>query len=269
VAVLSAHGVAPAVVEQARRRSLSLIDATCPLVTKVHSEVRRFVDQGYHIILIGHKGHDEVVGTTGEAPDNITLVETEEHAESVEVPPHEKLMVLTQTTLGVDDTAGILGALRRRFPKLELPPTEDICYATQNRQDAVKAMAREGMGLLLVVGSENSSNAVRLVEVGRARGVPAFLIDRAGEIRSEWLDGVELVGVTAGASTPEWTVQSVLSRLRELGADKVDVCTTVEEDTTFQLPPALRQALVERGGSPELAVKKPPVSTRRHFEECP
>lgn len=249
VAILSAHGVAPSVFDEANRRGLKLIDATCPLVTKVHLEVHRFVRQGYHIVLIGHKGHDEVIGTIGESPENITLVENEEQARSVDLPPHQKLVVLTQTTLGVDDTATVLTALRARFPKLELPPTDDICYATQNRQDAVKEMQRRGMGLLLVVGSRNSSNAARLVEVALTRGVCGFLIDRADEIRPEWVEGVEVVGVSAGASTPEGVVQDVLSRLRELGADSLEICTTAEEDTVFQIPQTLKQAIADKSAS--------------------
>src|SRR6185295_8097652 len=164
------------VFEQAKSRGLKVVDATCPLVTKVHLEVHRFVKQGYHILLIGHKGHDEVIGTIGEAPDHITLIENESQAREATVPQSDKLVVLTQTTLGVDDTATVLNALRERFPQLELPPTEDICYATQNRQDAVKEMSRLGMEVLLVVGSRNSSNAARLVEVASARNVRGYLI---------------------------------------------------------------------------------------------
>jgi 4-hydroxy-3-methylbut-2-enyl diphosphate reductase len=244
--VLSAHGVAPGVVKEAKQRSLRLIDATCPLVTKVHLEVHRFVRQGYHIILIGHEGHDEVIGTIGESAANITLVENEEQARLVEVPEGEKLVVLTQTTLGVDDTAGALAVLRKRFGHLELPPADDICYATQNRQDAVKAMSARGMDLLLVVGSPNSSNAARLVEVGQAHGVRGYLIDGATEIRESWLEGAETVGVTAGASTPESVVQGVLDRLVQLGAESAEPCTTAEEDVAFQLPPLLRRALAKK-----------------------
>jgi len=246
VAILSAHGVAPVIFEQARARGLRLIDATCPLVTKVHLEVHRFVKEGYQIVLIGHNGLEEVVGTLGEAPDHITLVENEEQARTVELPPHEKLVVLTQTTLGVDDTAGVVEALRERFPYLELPPTDDVCYATQNRQDAVKAMTDRGLDLLLVVGSQNSSNAARLVEVGQARGVRGFLIDRAAEIQAEWLDGVGVVGVTAGASTPEPVVQAVLDRLRQYGGQSVERVNTADEDVVFQLPVVLRDAMDDK-----------------------
>ena len=244
VAILSAHGVAPSVYEEAKQRGLRVIDATCPLVTKVHLEVHRFVKQGYHIVLIGHAGHDEVIGTMGQAPGHITLVENEAQARTISLPPNKKLVVLTQTTLGVDDTAGVLEVLRERFPSLELPPTDDICYATQNRQDAVKAMRQRGLDLLLVVGSKNSSNAARLVEVGLQGGVRGFLIDRADEINPEWIESAERVGVTAGASTPEDVVLSVLARLKALGAKGVEVCTTVEESTVFQLPQMLRNAVV-------------------------
>lgn len=247
VTILSAHGVSPVVFDQARERKLRLIDATCPLVTKVHLEVHRFVKLGYHIVLIGHNGHDEVIGTIGEAPGHITLVENEAQAATVVLPTHEKLMVLTQTTLGVDDTKAVIETLRQRFAYLELPPTDDVCYATQNRQDAVKEMSALGMQLLLVVGSRNSSNAARLVEVGEARGVQGFLIDGADEIRAEWLEGVECVAVTAGASTPEDVVQGVVDRLRELGGDRVEYVTTAEETTVFQIPIDLRRAMEERG----------------------
>ncbi|MEE8169480.1 MAG: 4-hydroxy-3-methylbut-2-enyl diphosphate reductase [Phycisphaerae bacterium] len=253
-AIFSAHGVAPAVFELARQRRLQVIDATCPLVTKVHLEVLRFVKQGYHVILIGHEGHDEVAGTRGHAPDHITLIENEDQARRRPIPAHDKLLVLTQTTLGVDDTRGVIDALRKRFAHLELPPTDDICYATQNRQDAVKAMAERGIDLLLGVASKNSSHAARLVEVGRARGVTGFLIDRPDDIRAEWLDGVQTIGVTAGASTPEPIIQGVLHRLEALGADPAERFTTVEENTTFQLPAGLREAVAGRNASkPESA----------------
>ncbi len=246
VAVLSAHGVAPVVFEQARRRALRLIDATCPLVTKVHLEVHRFVKQGCHIILIGHAGHDEVIGTMGESPENITLVENVEQARITPVPPDRRLMILTQTTLSLDDTAAILATLRDRFPALELPPTDDICYATQNRQDAVKEMVDHDIEVLLVVGSQNSSNAARLVEVSESRDRRGYLIDGPDDIDPTWLEGVGRVGVTAGASTPEGVVQAVLDRLRTLGATSVEPCTTAEEDTVFQLPILLREAVAER-----------------------
>ena len=247
VAILSAHGVSPTVFKEARERKLQVIDATCPLVTKVHLEVHRFVRQGYHIVLIGHEGHDEVIGTIGQSPEHITLVENEAQARAVDLPTDKKLMVLTQTTLGVDDTAGVLAALRERFPDLDLPPTDDICYATQNRQDAVKEMARRGMDLLLVVGSRNSSNAARLVEVALTRNVCGYLIDGADEIQDSWLNGVKVVGVTAGASTPEGVVQAVLDKLRAHGATEIEFCTTAEEGTVFQIPTALKTAVAQRG----------------------
>ncbi len=245
--ILSAHGSAPEVFAEAQRRGLRLIDATCPLVTKVHLEVRRYARLGYHVVLIGHEGHDEVIGTIGQAPESITLVENEQQARSVVLPPHEKLVVLTQTTLGVDDTTGVIAVLRERFAGLETPPSDDICYATQNRQDAVKAMAQRGVQVLLVVGSKNSSNAARLVEVGRARGVRGYLIDGPDQIDPAWLDGSETIGVTAGASTPEPVVQAVLDQLKRLGADAVEPCTTAEENVSFQLPPMLRGAAARRG----------------------
>jgi 4-hydroxy-3-methylbut-2-enyl diphosphate reductase len=246
VAILSAHGVAPSVYAEAKERGLQLIDATCPLVTKVHLEVHRFVKQGYHIVLIGHAGHDEVIGTMGQAPGQITLVENESQARTVSLPNTKKLVVLTQTTLGVDDTASVMTALRERFPALELPPTDDICYATQNRQDAVKAMAERKIDVLLVVGSRNSSNAARLVEVGVARGIAGYLIDRADEIDPAWVVSARSVGVTAGASTPEHVVLAVLQRLQELGGAKIELCSMAEEDTVFQLPVLLREAMKEK-----------------------
>ncbi len=249
VAILSAHGVAPSVFDEATKRGLRVIDATCPLVTKVHLEVHRFVKQGYHIVLIGHAGHDEVIGTMGQSPGHITLVENETQAQSVDLSHHAKLMVLTQTTLGVDDTAGVLNVLRERFPSLDLPPTDDICYATQNRQDAVKAMSEQDINLLLVVGSRNSSNAARLVEVGLARGIRGYLIDSAAEIEASWVTPTTKVGVTAGASTPEHVVLDVLTRLETLGAKGVELCSTAEESTVFQLPVLLREAMETKAAS--------------------
>ncbi len=239
VAILSAHGVSPAVHEQAAARSLKLIDATCPLVTKVHLEVHRFVRQGYHIVLIGHAGHDEVIGTMGESPDHITLVENVAQAATVELPPHEKLMVLTQTTLSVDDARDVTTALRDRFEYLALPPTDDVCYATQNRQDAVKALADRGADVLLVVGSRHSSNAARLVEKGLSRGMRSYLIDGPADVRGDWFAGVECMAVTASASTPESVVEAVLEHLKGLGAQTVEELHVADEGTVFQLPAAL------------------------------
>ena len=239
--VFSAHGVGPAVHAEAERRSLRVIDATCPLVSKVHHEVVRFVDAGYHILFIGHAGHEEVEGTMGHSPEHTTLVENVEQARTVEVPEHRRLMVLTQTTLSMDDTQHVVDALRERFGHLELPPGDDICYATQNRQNAVKAMCEGGIGLLLVVGSENSSNAARLAEIGAVRGIASHLINSHEDVRPEWLDGVTRVGVTGGASTPSSVVQDVVTRLEALGIGEVEPCVTAEESTVFQLP-ALLQA---------------------------
>jgi 4-hydroxy-3-methylbut-2-enyl diphosphate reductase len=239
--IFSAHGISPAVREDAERRGLRTVDATCPLVSKVHLEVLRYVKRDYNLVLIGHEGHDEVVGTLGHAPSSITLVTDVAHAERVELPLDKPLIVLTQTTLSVDDTKQIMAVLMRRFPQLETPGADDICYATQNRQNAVKALADSRIDLLLVVGSNNSSNAKRLVEVGESRGVPGYLIDRGAEIQPQWLQGVSAVGVTSGASTPEELVQDVVARLRELGATEVEVSTTVEEHVVFTLPPELRQ----------------------------
>jgi 4-hydroxy-3-methylbut-2-enyl diphosphate reductase len=244
LAVFSAHGVSPAVVQAAEARGLRIIDATCPLVSKVHLEVLRFVREGYHILFIGRSGHEEVEGTVGHAPEHITLVEDVAQARAVAVPPADKLMVLTQTTLSVDDTQLVIDALRERFPHLELPPTEDICYATQNRQNAVKEMCARGMDLLLVVGSQNSSNAARLVETAEVRGVRGRLVDGPDHLDRAWLDGGRVVGVTGGASTPDEVVQAVVARLQEWGATQVETCTTAEESTVFQLPLVLR-----RGGT--------------------
>ena len=237
--VFSAHGVSPAVHEEAERRSLRVIDATCPLVNKVHVEVLRFVREGYHILLIGHAGHEEVEGTMGHSPEHTTLIENVEQARTAVIPAPEKLMVLTQTTLSMDDTQQVVDALRSRFPHLALPPKDDICYATQNRQNAVKTMCDRGIDLLLVVGSENSSNAARLAEIGTLRGIPSHLINGEEDVRSAWVEGVSLVGVTAGASTPDSVVQDVIKRLETLGAADLEMCTTAEESTVFELPSLL------------------------------
>ncbi len=242
VTVFSAHGVSPAVESAAAGRSLTVIDATCPLVTKVHSEVIRFVKEGYHVLLVGHQGHEEVEGTMGFAPDNITLVENVSQATEMEIAPAAKYMILMQTTLSVDDTREIVDSLRKRLSNVELPPSEDICYATQNRQNAVKEMCGRGIDLLLVVGSWNSSNAKRLAEVATSRGIEARLIDGAGEIVPDWVVNAVLVGVTGGASTPDALVQGVVDRLRALGAESVELCTTAEENTVFKLPPILADA---------------------------
>jgi 4-hydroxy-3-methylbut-2-enyl diphosphate reductase len=238
--VLSAHGVAPSVHEHAAARGLETIDATCPLVSKVHAEARRFAGQGYTIFLIGHAGHEEVVGTMGEAPDAILLVGTTEDAERVQPPQTARLAYVTQTTLSVDDTAEIVAVLGRRFPALRAPQTEDICYATTNRQRAVKRLL-ETIDLLLVVGSRNSSNSNRLVEVARAGGVPAHLIEDERGIDEAWLGSVETVGLTSGASAPEELVRRVVAWFRARGVTQVDELEAPPEEVFFRLPPKVRR----------------------------
>jgi 4-hydroxy-3-methylbut-2-enyl diphosphate reductase len=238
--VLSAHGVEPAVYERAATRRQTTIDATCPLVTKVHVQARRYAADGYRIVLIGHAGHEEVVGTMGEAPDAIVLVESVEDAEALDLP-EGPVAYITQTTLSVDETAEILDVLRRRFPSIRAPQREDICYATSNRQWAVKELLEE-VDLLLVIGSSNSSNSNRLVEVARAAGVDAYLIDDETEIDESWLEGVETVGVTSGASAPERLVQRVCDWFRARGVIEIAPFATVYEDVAFRLPVELRRA---------------------------
>jgi 4-hydroxy-3-methylbut-2-enyl diphosphate reductase len=245
VVVFSAHGVSPAVRDKARRRGLKVIDATCPLVTKVHLEVQRYVRQGYDIVLIGHEGHDEVLGTTGEEPQHIFLVGSVEEVERLVLPQTDKLVHLTQTTLSVDETVEIIAALRRRFPKLVGPPKDDICYATQNRQEAVKAMVSDGVQLVLVVGSQNSSNSIRLCEVAREHGAAAYLVDSVADVDPAWLDRIDHVGVTAGASAPENLVQELLAWLRARGAT-VEEREHIREEVQFGLPPEIVAA--RKGG---------------------
>jgi 4-hydroxy-3-methylbut-2-enyl diphosphate reductase len=243
IVVFSAHGVAPEVHEQATARQLRAIDATCPLVTKVHHEVRRFAKDDYDILLIGHEGHEEVVGTTGEAPDNITLVDGPEDVANVAVRDPQRVVWLSQTTLSVDETMQTVDALRERFPQLQSPPSDDICYATQNRQAAVKTIAPQ-VDLFLVVGSQNSSNSVRMVEVAISAGAPAgHLVENAAALDPAWLDGVQTVGVSSGASVPEILVTGVLASLAELGFGEVDEVTHTEERLTFALPRELRREL--------------------------
>jgi 4-hydroxy-3-methylbut-2-en-1-yl diphosphate reductase len=240
--VFSAHGVSPAVRDQAKDRGLRTIDATCPLVTKVHGEAKRFAREDYDILLVGHHGHEEVEGTAGEAPEHIQLVETADDVTNVEVRDPEKVVWLSQTTLSVDETMETVRALRERFPALQNPPSDDICYATQNRQVAVKAMAAH-CDLVLVVGSKNSSNSVRLVEVALTAGAGAgHLIDYAREIDDAWLEGVTTVGLTSGASVPEVLVRGVLDHLAERGWESVEEVTTAEETLRFSLPRELRPA---------------------------
>ncbi len=245
VVVFSAHGVAPTVHANARARRLRTIDATCPLVTKVHVEARRFAEQGYTIVLVGHEGHEEVEGTTGEAPDRVVLVQTVDDVDRLEVQDPGKVAYITQTTLSVDETAAIIARLRERFPAIVGPKSDDICYATTNRQIAVKELARE-CDLVLVIGSVNSSNSNRLVEVARELGAASHLIDNASQVRDEWLDGVEAVGITSGASAPESLVEELVEAFRERGAEEVFELQTVEEDVRFMLPKEIRAAFAAR-----------------------
>jgi 4-hydroxy-3-methylbut-2-enyl diphosphate reductase len=239
--VLSAHGVAPEVYRNSNARQLRVIDATCPLVTKVHLEARRFAQDGSTILLIGHEGHEEVVGTSGEAPDHIRLVGDVEEARTVDVPDPTNVSYLSQTTLSVDETNQVIDVLRERFPDIQGPPRDDICYATQNRQDAVKALAGR-TDVMLVIGSDNSSNSNRLVEVSRALGTEAHLIDDETEIEESWIEGAETVGVTSGASAPEWLVDRVVGWLRERGATEVEEVEVIEERMAFGLPRGVRDA---------------------------
>jgi 4-hydroxy-3-methylbut-2-enyl diphosphate reductase len=239
VVILSAHGVAPEVYANSARRGLSVIDATCPLVTKVHMEARRFAREGYTILLIGHEGHEEVVGTSGEAPDQVLLVSTPEEARAIRVLDGNRVAYLSQTTLSVDETNEVIEVLRDRFPGIEGPPRDDICYATQNRQEAVKDLAANA-DVILVIGSDNSSNSRRLVEVAIAMGTPAYLIDDESEIDPAWLEGREAIGVTSGASAPEWLVERVVDHLKTLGATSVEQLHTVDERMRFSLPLQVR-----------------------------
>ncbi|MBW2426879.1 MAG: 4-hydroxy-3-methylbut-2-enyl diphosphate reductase [Deltaproteobacteria bacterium] len=243
VLIYSAHGVSPSIRQRAERKRLDTIDATCPLVTKVHNEVRRMVTEGYELVMIGHAGHVEVEGTMGQAPDSMHLVETVEDVAKLEVRNPERLGCVTQTTLSVDDTREVMEALLERFPEIVLPKRDDICYATQNRQDAVKELTRQA-DLVLVVGAPASSNSNRLVEVASRLGVPAHLIQSADEVDPSWLEGVACVGITAGASTPDVLVQGVIDHLRVLAGEDVilDSLPEVDEGVRFKLPRELRQA---------------------------
>jgi 4-hydroxy-3-methylbut-2-en-1-yl diphosphate reductase len=244
VCVFSAHGVAPSVRAGALARSLETIDATCPLVTKVHREAVRFAEQGYTIVLVGHDGHEEVEGTMGEAPDRIVLVQDEQDVDELEVDDPDRIAYITQTTLAVDETTSILARLRERFPNIVGPRTDDICYATTNRQTAVKQIAAS-CDLLLVIGSRNSSNSVRLVEVARDSGTAAHLVDNAGEIREEWLEGARVVGISSGASAPEHLVEELVELFRARGVSDISEYDVVREDVRFMLPKQIREA----GGS--------------------
>ena len=236
--IFSAHGVSLAVRAEAQRRNLHIFDATCPLVTKVHVEVKRMREQGYEIIMIGHKGHPEVEGTMGQVKDGIYLVDTEADVANLQVQTPEHLAYVTQTTLSVDDTKGIINALKQRFPKITEPKKADICYATQNRQDAVKVLAPQ-VNVVIVVGSPNSSNSNRLRELAEKMGVSAYMVDNADDVQAEWFTNTKKIGVTAGASAPEVLVESVLNRIKELGASSVSVLEGVEESVKFPLPKGL------------------------------
>ncbi len=247
--IFSAHGVSPEVREQAHRRRLKIIDATCPLVTKVHHEAVRYAQEDRPIILVGHQGHDEVVGTMGHAPDHILLIGSVADAETVPVSQPDRVAVITQTTLSLDDTSAVLEALRRRFPSIKAPARDDICYATQNRQLAVKAIARR-VPVILVIGSKNSSNSNRLAEVARDQGARAYLIDDVSQIDPTWLDGVDCLGITAGASAPEYLVEGVVDYFRARGVTEIEVVEAVTEEVNFALPPELVRDRPTRNGKP-------------------
>src|SRR3954462_13142233 len=247
ITVFSAHGVSPAVHADAERRSLQTIDATCPLVTKVHREVVKFAREGYTIVLIGHAGHEEVEGTMGEAPDHTVLVETEADVDALEVPDPSRVAYVSQTTLSVDETTAIIARLRERFPEIVGPRTDDICYATTNRQAAVKQMAPH-CDLVLVIGSRNSSNSNRLVEVARDMGTEAHLIDNEAQVQEAWLDGKRVVGITSGASAPEELVQRLVDFFRARGTEVVEEFQVVQEDVRFMLLKTIRQAMTAAAG---------------------
>ena len=240
--VFSAHGVAPSVHANASERGLHTIDATCPLVTKVHVEAKKFAAEDYTIVLIGHAGHEEVEGTMGEAPANIVLIEDEAGVAKLEVKDPAKVAYISQTTLSVDETRAIIGRLRERFPAITGPRTDDICYATTNRQAAVKQLARES-DLVLVIGSRNSSNSNRLVEVAREHGADSYLIDNEAQVREEWLEGKRVVGITSGASAPEELVQRLVDFFRRRGTEDVQELEVIQEDVRFMLPKSIRQAM--------------------------
>jgi 4-hydroxy-3-methylbut-2-en-1-yl diphosphate reductase len=240
--VFSAHGVAPSVHANARMRRLQTIDATCPLVTKVHVEARKFAAEDYTIILIGHAGHEEVEGTMGEAPDNIVLIEDEAQVDDLELKDPEKVAYISQTTLSVDETLSIIRRLRERFPSIIGPRTDDICYATTNRQAAVKQLARES-DLVLVIGSRNSSNSNRLVEVAREHGADSYLIDNQTQVSEEWLEGKRVVGITSGASAPEELVQQLVEFFRSRGTEDIRELEVISEDVRFMLPKVIRQSM--------------------------
>jgi 4-hydroxy-3-methylbut-2-enyl diphosphate reductase len=249
ITVFSAHGVAPAVHADAGRRGLRTIDATCPLVTKVHREVVKFAREGYTIVLIGHAGHEEVEGTMGEAPEHTVLVETEADVDALEVGDPDRVAYVSQTTLSVDETMTIIARLRERFPNIVGPRTDDICYATTNRQAAVKQMA-EHCDLVLVIGSQNSSNSQRLVEVARELGCEAHLIDNAGQVQEAWIEGKRVVGISSGASAPEELVERLVAFFRERGVEDVEEFQVVSEDVRFMLPKTIRLAMAGGPATP-------------------
>jgi 4-hydroxy-3-methylbut-2-en-1-yl diphosphate reductase len=248
VVVFSAHGSPASAYENSERLNHTLVDATCPLVTKVHAEARRYEERDWQVVLIGHEGHQEVKGTMGQvSPGVVTLVETAEDVDQLDLDPERHVAYITQTTLSMDDTADVLGRLRERFPVIHQPKSNDICYATQNRQDAVKRLNEEGAELVLVVGSETSSNSKRLVEVARSRGTDAYLVDDVSEIDPAWLEGVDVVGLTSGASAPEVLVDEVIAWFRENGTKAVETVHVVDEDVEFALPSVLARKLAETG----------------------
>jgi len=246
--VFSAHGVAPSVHANAADQQLHTIDATCPLVTKVHVEAKKFAAEGYTIVLVGHAGHEEVEGTMGEAPEHIVLIENEEDVDALDVRDPEKVAYISQTTLSVDETRAIINRLRERFPKITGPRTDDICYATTNRQAAVKQLARE-CDLVLVIGSRNSSNSNRLVEVAREHGADSYLIDNESQVADEWLEGKPVVGITSGASAPDELVQRLVEFFRARGTTDVQELEVVKEDVRFMLPKSIRQAMAGASSS--------------------
>jgi len=248
VVIFSAHGISPEIRQTSQRKAFRVIDATCPLVTKVHVEAVQYARNGNTILLVGHEGHDEVIGTMGEAPDRIILIQTPEEVQTVKVPDPEKVAVITQTTLSLDDTRDIIASIRKRFPKAQFPPKDDICYATQNRQLSVKQIA-EKADLILVIGSENSSNSARLAEVSQVLGARAYLIDDVTKIKSEWLEGVRVVGITAGASAPENLVQEVVEYFKKLGANDVEEVEVVREEVHFGIPADLSREIAEKAGA--------------------
>jgi 4-hydroxy-3-methylbut-2-enyl diphosphate reductase len=248
VTVFSAHGVSPAVHADAERRELRTIDATCPLVTKVHREALKFAGEGYTIVLIGHAGHEEVEGTMGEAPEHIVLVETEADVDALEVADPDRVAYISQTTLSVDETRSIIARLREKFPGITGPRTDDICYATTNRQAAVKQMAAE-CDLVLVIGSQNSSNSQRLVDVARDYGADAHLIDNEAQVRDEWLEGARVVGISSGASAPEELVSRLVDYFRARGTQDVSEFEVMREDVRFMLPKTIRQAMTAAGAA--------------------